>query len=372
MLEKTELTWDTGALRGAVTSYICDAYRKLNSASETISSLPTPKGCESARNLCEIVDNIKSSVGAVKAAIQSAADALEHNEFSIIDLIWDKLREFFNLPPDIDIDDDEEKLKDPLSGNNPFESETDKMAKELARKYHIDTRGKTAEEIIQEAKGLARKAKEDEAILLDADNKKDNRQPVEVEILDTDLKKIKQKWDAGYLCAPLGRIYYKGKDGRYTKETWCNLKTSELVANMKNQHNLDLEYWVRDDGVCMYGDYVMVATDVPHMDGTEKDAEYHYGDLVETSLGTGMVVDYCEKAEYTRKGWTHDDVYTSRKIDVWYDIYTMWGDGGEYEHKAYAKENEPSWGAHYKETVTEDTTGIANKNEIVKPRTEEK
>ena len=87
MSEKTALTWDTGALRGAVTSYICDAYRKLNSASETISSLPTPKGCESARNLCEIVDNIKSSVGAVKAAIQSAADALEHNEFSIIDLV---------------------------------------------------------------------------------------------------------------------------------------------------------------------------------------------------------------------------------------------------------------------------------------------
>ncbi len=164
MAETPTLTYDIDSLRGGVTEFICSAYSKLKSASETISSLPTPKGCESARNLSEIVDNIKNSVGAVKTAIENAADALENNEYSIIDLIWDKLREFFNLPPDIDIDVDanvdEEKLKDPLSENTPFESsKKDDVAKSLAKKYHIDTRGKTADEIIREAKEIERSRK---------------------------------------------------------------------------------------------------------------------------------------------------------------------------------------------------------------------
>ena len=90
----------------------------------------------------------------------------------------------------------------------------------------------------------------------------------------------------------------------------------------------------------MFNDYVMVATDVPHMDGTEQDAEYHYGDPVETSLGTGMVVDLCGMAERARKGYlagTQD-----ADVEVWYDIYTAWHDGGEYERKAYHPETTPT------------------------------
>ena len=160
MAETPTLTYDIDSLRGDVIESICSAYGKLKSASETISSLPTPEGCENARNLSEIVDNIKNSVGAVKTTIQNAADALENNEYSLLDLIWDKFKEFFNLPPDIDIDVDvnvdEEKLKDPLSKNSPFESSKDDVAKSLAKKYHIDTRGKTADEIIREAKEIQR------------------------------------------------------------------------------------------------------------------------------------------------------------------------------------------------------------------------
>ena len=100
---------------------------------------------------------------------------------------------------------------------------------------------------------------------------------------------------------------------------------------------IDGEYWIRDDGVCMFDDYVMVATDVPHMDGTQMEAEYRYGDLVETSLGTGMVVDYCEMAERTRRGWLEG---TDDDVEVWYDIYTAWHDGGEYQKKAYRPESE--------------------------------
>ena len=154
MPETPTLTYDIDSLRGDVTEFICSAYSKLKSASETISSLPTPEGCENARNLSEIVDNIKNSAGAVKTAIENAADALEHNEYNLLDLIWDKFKEFFNLPPDIDIDED--KLKDPLSEDNPFKSSKEDVAKSLATKYHIDTRGKTTEQIIAEAKAMER------------------------------------------------------------------------------------------------------------------------------------------------------------------------------------------------------------------------
>ena len=42
------------------------------------------------------------------------------------------------------------------------------------------------------------------------------------------------------------------------------------------------EYWVRNDGVKMYGDYIMCAADL---------SVYPRGSIVETSLGTGIVCD---------------------------------------------------------------------------------
>lgn len=138
---------------------------------------------------------------------------------------------------------------------------------------------------------------------------------------------IQAKWESGYLTAPAGFIKYTGADGRLTKETWCNLNPNNLAKLMREDHGIELDYWIREDGVYMYGDYVMVAADIPHMDGTQQEAEYRKGDLVQTSLGTGMVVDLCGMAESTRKGNT--------EVDVWYDIYTAWGAGGAYGHVAY-------------------------------------
>ena len=43
---------------------------------------------------------------------------------------------------------------------------------------------------------------------------------------------INPKWDSDYLTAPKGYIKYEGKDGRLTKETWCDLDTTQLVINM--------------------------------------------------------------------------------------------------------------------------------------------
>lgn len=65
------------------------------------------------------------------------------------------------------------------------------------------------------------------------------------------------------------------------KETYYNLDMSGCVANMRGIGNTDA-YWVRSDGVKMLGNYVMVAADF---------ASRPLGSHVETSLGTGVVVD---------------------------------------------------------------------------------
>ena len=71
------------------------------------------------------------------------------------------------------------------------------------------------------------------------------------------------------------------------KETYYNLNMAGVVSIMRNMGNNDA-YWVREDGVKMLGDYVMVAADLQ---------EHPRGSVVESSLGQAIVVDtgYLEK-----------------------------------------------------------------------------
>lgn len=181
---------------------------------------------------------------------------------------------------------------------------------------------------------------DDDAIII-ADPRTARRYKLDKEKIDYTLDEylemygIKSKWDANYLTAAVGGIKYFGSDGRLTKETWCDLDPTNLARLMRKQ-GIDLDFWIREDGVYMYGDYVMVAADIPHMDGTQQAAEYRKGDLVETSLGTGMVVDLCGMAEMVRKGelkGTQDG-----DVEVWYDIYTAWHDQGQYQHVGYCND----------------------------------
>lgn len=57
-----------------------------------------------------------------------------------------------------------------------------------------------------------------------------------------------------------------------------------VVSIMRNLGYSEAEYpyWVRDDGVKMFGNYVMVAA---------KLSDHPRGSLVPTSLGTGIVCD---------------------------------------------------------------------------------
>lgn len=82
--------------------------------------------------------------------------------------------------------------------------------------------------------------------------------------------------NAGTLTKKGGVNLYNGQ-----KETWYNLKMDKVIQKASERLWVNA-YWVRDDGVKMFGGYVIVAApfDV-----------HPWGSLVNTSLGTGIVLD---------------------------------------------------------------------------------
>ena len=85
-----------------------------------------------------------------------------------------------------------------------------------------------------------------------------------------------KRWKGPVLTKSRGTI--TGPSG---KETYYNLNMGGVVSIMRRMGNTD-EYWVRDDGCKMLGDYIMVAADL----------DIHpRGSLVDTSLGKGIVCD---------------------------------------------------------------------------------
>ena len=82
---------------------------------------------------------------------------------------------------------------------------------------------------------------------------------------------------SGGCLTPSGGVY----NGPSGLETYYNLPMDGVIQQARN-FGIEGEYWVREDGVKMYGDYVICACnrDVHPM-----------GSLVETSLGTGISLD---------------------------------------------------------------------------------
>lgn len=83
-------------------------------------------------------------------------------------------------------------------------------------------------------------------------------------------------WSGTVLNRSNGVVY-----GPTGKETYYNLDMSGVVSLMRQQGNTD-SYWVRDDGVKMLGDYVIVAAN------TDK---YPKGTILDSSLGKAIVCD---------------------------------------------------------------------------------
>lgn len=90
------------------------------------------------------------------------------------------------------------------------------------------------------------------------------------------IKIQNSNWDGPVLNAKNGHI-----NGPTGDETYYDLPMEEIVARM-HRMGYKGEYWEREDGVKMLGDYVMVAANL---------TTHPRGSIVETSLGTGIVCD---------------------------------------------------------------------------------
>lgn len=78
------------------------------------------------------------------------------------------------------------------------------------------------------------------------------------------------------LTPSLGRVI--GPSG---EETFYNRPMEGVISIMQGE-GFDAPYWVREDGVKMYGDYIMVAADLTLRPR---------GTILKTSLGLGIVCD---------------------------------------------------------------------------------
>lgn len=107
----------------------------------------------------------------------------------------------------------------------------------------------------------------DEAVTID---ELDEGEEVELEVEST------YEWNGPVLTRSAG--VNQGPSG---KETYYNLPMQGVISIMRSIGNND-EYWVREDGVKMLGDYVMVAAHLPTRPR---------GSLIPTSLGMGIVCD---------------------------------------------------------------------------------
>lgn len=86
------------------------------------------------------------------------------------------------------------------------------------------------------------------------------------------------------LTASKGR--HAGPSGQ---EVWYNLPMEGVINIMRESgyDEINYPYWIRDDGCKMLGDYIMVAA---NLDIRSR------GNILETSLGIGLVCDKCEAA----------------------------------------------------------------------------
>lgn len=102
-----------------------------------------------------------------------------------------------------------------------------------------------------------------------------------------------KSWNGAVLNKTSGVV--NGPNG---KETYYNLNMSKIVAALKTK-SADSEYWVRNDGVKMFGEYIMVAANL---------SVYPRGTVVETSLGTGIV---CDTGAFARSSSITFDIATA-------------------------------------------------------------
>ena len=145
------------------------------------------------------------------------------------------------------------------------------------------------------------------------------------------------QWTGTRLTAPMG-LNVNGPSGT---ETWYPLAMGRIVKNMEDLYGYtNLECRIREDGVRLlsgttpegeeFKDLVIVAADVRH-DSANPNGTFERGQIVTTSLGMGIVADFCERSYNER-------VAAQRVNDAnfvpHFDIATAWWDP-KYIRMAY-------------------------------------
>lgn len=135
----------------------------------------------------------------------------------------------------------------------------------------------------------------------------------------------------------------RSPNGPQAEETWYDLPMGYVVERMETVYGIPIETWVdKETGLKMCRpvgeedkEYVMVAADVHNVWGGKDlnpDATYSMGDIVQTSWGEGMVVDYCgEAVQFREQGKANR-----------FDIAAAWGSGyyGKGEEAAKKRNEE--------------------------------
>lgn len=104
---------------------------------------------------------------------------------------------------------------------------------------------------------------------------------------------------------PSEKDHLNSYDGTFNgpsgKETYYNLDMNGVIDIMRNMGYSEEEYpyWIREDGCKMFGDYIMVAADLKTRPK---------GTIIETSLGTAMVVD---TGDFAKTNPTQIDIATN-------------------------------------------------------------
>ena len=99
------------------------------------------------------------------------------------------------------------------------------------------------------------------------------------EYVEESTTEVTYTYEGTKLSTVIGRNHFNGHD-----ETFYNLDMSLVVEYMREAGFSEDEYpyWVREDGCKMFGDYIIIASNLER---------YPKGTLSETSLGIGIVCD---------------------------------------------------------------------------------
>lgn len=171
------------------------------------------------------------------------------------------------VKPTTEVADEIDSLMSVASETNATASETD-----AGISYMAETEKQKAIERQEECKKFTedlRKKQEEAARKAEEEQKKQEEQAAVEAVAEPQT-------GTGVLNRTLGTVM--GPSG---KETFYNLDMGGVIAIMQSM-GYYADYWVREDGVKMYGDYIMVAANL---------SIRPKGTLVQTSLGMGIVVD---------------------------------------------------------------------------------